>query len=399
MSTIKEQFKNPSFKRWRDIVDQNVAHNADEKTRLAQLTDTELRGLYQKWLASDAINPLTGEIPQTVDQVLWDNAGVIVSDYLSAHSKELKQRATPEGQAAAATQGAQTRVAQALQGGTKPLASDVKNAFSNSNLDPDFRQGLFSTLSQSGVNVDYSVLGSQFDLTTPIYGISGTRTQINRVFSNRDIAAGGPRTVDVATYATQPAGEWLRGLYQMDPSEVVDLQHQLWEKGWYPSDISSFDEIASGLIDSATLAAYQSALQRTAQVNLGTDNTVSLDAIIQRGDPDAKAKTKARYKTGGISAVTNPIETKAAYRSQYGALTGLAPTPEQAASFSASYRAQEEVANAQAARGAGTVTAPPSVGSAAEEYVREHQPTDVLGYGLLSRMNDFYSMLRSPTGT
>lgn len=198
----------------------------------------------------------------------------------------------------------------------------------------------------------------------------------------------------------KPAGEVIAGLYKMSPDDLARQQQVLFENGWYPPG-TNLEDIPLGRVDAATRSAFMAAMGESARFNAAQEDPErrkTLDEIIKGGDPDARRKEKEAAKSGITTRTMNPISVKEAARARGLALTGRVMSEDDQAAFAAYYRGLEDEANAAergAAAGGGDVVAAPGVADAADAWMRERDPAGVHGFGMLSRYNEFMSMLSS----
>lgn len=174
-----------------------------------------------------------------------------------------------------------------------------------------------------------------------------------------------------------------------DPKSIIDLQKQLIAAG-----LINAKDVRPGVWDTKAASAYRTVL---AFANAsGTYAHAAMQYLVENpslGDLQGPQKP--------VHQITNPADAKEAFRQAAQKLTGGdLPAGEQGfADWYASKERQSAAAAdaASAANAGGTVAAAPSLGTAAEDFVREHNKEQTLNYGAASRMLQFYDMLRSPT--
>lgn len=183
-----------------------------------------------------------------------------------------------------------------------------------------------------------------------------------------------------------PGDEWAPA---NDPDSIINIQQQMIQAGLLdPKDVRP------GVWDTTCATAYRQVLA-LANATASTDKTAlrwlashpTLGSQEDQGD-------------GRVYSITNPEDTKAAYANAALSLTGKGGG--EADQFTSAYQQQERdaiAANENAIKeGGGTTTSAPSLGTAAETYVKEKDPASVIAYGAASRMMEFYNMLDSATG-
>lgn len=196
---------------------------------------------------------------------------------------------------------------------------------------------------------------------------------------------------------TQSADAWLKGLYQMAPTALAELQHRLWSQGWYAgTKITDPAMIRYGQPDAATLTAYVSVLSEAARYHYA-GKRIGIDGVIDLGSP-LKEQAKAQ---GAPFEKTNPANLSAALRTQAQQDLGRDATPAETAAFQQQYLSQEEAARRElisagiANRTEGVTTAgDPS--AAAQQFLDTHNLADRIAYGAATRQQMFYSLLKSP---
>lgn len=202
----------------------------------------------------------------------------------------------------------------------------------------------------------------------------------------------------VPSYTTQQtADEWLGSLYKMSPTDLAEVQHKLWQQGWYEgTNATNEAQVNYGRPDAATLEAYGLALAETARYNhAGRD--IGIDDVIKLGSP-----TKGQAKgTGSPFEKTNPADLKVALQSEAQQNLGRDVSDADVAAFSGQFLGQEDAARraligAQGANQTVGVTGTASPTAGADEYIDTHHLADKVAYGAAVRQQAFFSMLKSP---
>lgn len=145
-------------------------------------------------------------------------------------------------------------------------------------------------------------------------------------------------------------------------------------------------DVRVGVWDAASASAYQDVLAFANQNGLTANDALS----ILVSNPPLGGLKGAKAGGAGKAAVisyTNPADVQAGFRSTSQSMTGQEQDP---AAFQDYYHGLEAAAGHQTGS---SYTQAPSVGGAAEQYVLEHDPSQVLAYGTASRMQDFLSMV------
>ena len=131
-----------------------------------------------------------------------------------------------------------------------------------------------------------------------------------------------------------------------------------------------------GVWDEETKNAYKKVLEHANRKGVGMGE--AFGELMASPQVDLGAKEDVREPL--TIKTTNPNDLDAAYRETYFKLTGKAPTPEEARSFSAAYNGIEAQAQQQQydlAPTGGTVVAPPDPSSQAENTIRMAHAPDV----------------------
>lgn len=196
---------------------------------------------------------------------------------------------------------------------------------------------------------------------------------------------------------TQSADKWLKGLYTMSPQDLADLQHRLYDQGWYSGTKAVTPAmIQYGRPDAATLQAYGSVLAEGARYNAAGKH-ISINQVIDLGGTMDKAGG-----TGQPFEATNPADLESALRTESQQEIGRDPNAGDLSGYSDSYLGQEDAAR-RALVAAGTanatvgITGPPSPTAGADAYIESHNLADKVAYGAAVRQQAFFSMLKDPT--
>lgn len=174
-----------------------------------------------------------------------------------------------------------------------------------------------------------------------------------------------------------------------DPQSIPSLQTALVQAG-----LLNPKNVRPGVWDSASASAYRAAL---AFANVSGANVQdALGILIQNKKYGSAASAPGPY------ALLNPEDARSAYRTAAQNLTGHDPSTNEQQQFAAYYQSQERTAFNQKAvattGGALTDVSPPSVSTAAEDFVKQQDPQSVMAYGMASRAAEFQQMLGSATG-
>lgn len=194
----------------------------------------------------------------------------------------------------------------------------------------------------------------------------------------------------------QSADLWLKGLYKMSPQDLSQLQHRLWEQGWYSgTKVTNPNLIEYGRPDAATVQAYGEVLSETARYN-AAGKPINIDGVIGMGSP-----LKSVGGQGAPYATTNPADLKAALTSESQQLLGRDPTPQEVAAYSESFIPQEAAARramveAQIANTTTGVESAPTPTAGADQFIDTHDLQQKINYGTIARQQAFFSMLKSP---
>lgn len=273
---------------------------------------------------------------------------------------------------------------------TKP---DVASAASRANpgIDPALKAaldaagagGITSTISLwSGVDVD------------PDATVTG------KVFHRRHGGSFGryPTWVGSRDVVDQTADAWLKGLYTMAPQDLAELQHRLWDAGWYEGTKATDPSMVQyGRPDAATVQAYGLVLGETARYN-AAGKRIGIDGVIDTGSP---LKGMAGAGKGAPFSRTSRADLTSAIRAESENSIGRDLTPDEEARFAARYRADEEAASRQtiAANATNTtvgIDGPGSTSAEAAAFIDANNPADKAAYQAAVRQQAFYSMLKSP---
>lgn len=385
-----------SFDQWRRLLDQTYGSSKARKAQIGALSDAELHGLYDKVMRSDATATKTtsGGIPQTADQVLYDNTDAVVSPYLDAKSKA---SGAPKAAAPPPPTGAAGSSASARD------ASGTIGAFGAAlGLNPDqiakLQQG-FDAYAPDDVNL-FPGLG--IDLGAKVHGNEpGTRIKfgvndgLNHVGTFSHLGPEGP---DVE----KGAGQWLTGLYKLEPEQLSALQLKLWSQGWYKgTDIKDPSQLDFGHPDPATIQAYATVLQEAARYNKA-GQPLTIDSVIDMGAPAGLAAGK-QQREGRPFSPTSTADLMSAATTAAESAIGRDLSDAEKMHFAQHYIAAETTARRQgiAAADAGNdtaITGPGTPSAEADQYIDKEHLTDKVAYGAAVRQQAFYSLLDNPAG-
>jgi hypothetical protein len=127
---------------------------------------------------------------------------------------------------------------------------------------------------------------------------------------------------------------------------------------------------------------------------LGFANSQGLNAQqalqVYQSNPNLKQQQGPAYVE---PTFTNPVDVQSNFQNVSQALTGTEMSADQG--FAQAYHQQEA---ATGHTSGDSYTQAPNVQNAAQQYLIEHNPDDVRAYGVASRMNEFFNMLRTPAG-
>lgn len=146
-------------------------------------------------------------------------------------------------------------------------------------------------------------------------------------------------------------------------------------------------DVRRGVWDAASADAYKDVLAFANQQGVSASEALT---ILVSNPPGGKAGGAGGGGGGGRAAVisyTNPADLEATYSSTAQSLTGQ---EQQNPAFVDYYHGLESGAQHQTGT---NYTAPPSAGAAAQQYIEQNDPSQVLAYGTASRMQDFLSMI------
>jgi len=182
------------------------------------------------------------------------------------------------------------------------------------------------------------------------------------------------------SYQYVQGDEWGPGA---DLSSIPTIQAEMVAAG-----LLDKSDVRVGVWDAASADAYKSVLG-FAQSQAITP-TLALSILVSN-PPLGGTSGSGRGGGGGGAQTptyfTNPADVASQYRSTSAGLTGQEQDP---AAFQAYYHGLE----AQAGKQTGAnITRTPSVSGAAEQYLLNNDPQDVMAYGIASRMNTFLSMI------
>ncbi len=170
-----------------------------------------------------------------------------------------------------------------------------------------------------------------------------------------------------------------------DPESIGPLQEQLVQAG-----LLNPKNVVLGRWDTTSAAAYKTLLTTANAYGANKDDALT---YLMNTSPGVKGAS-----TGQAAKITNPEDSKAAFRAAAVKLTGGVSLPKaQQDAFAAWYQAQEK-AVVQAGNTAdpnGTYTDAPSLGTAAENYIMQHDKGDAVAYGMASRSQEFQDLLAS----
>lgn len=195
----------------------------------------------------------------------------------------------------------------------------------------------------------------------------------------------------------QSADAWLGSLYKMSPTDLAEVQHKLWQQGWYVGTNAKLEaQVNYGRPDAATLEAYGLALAETARYN-HAGKQIGIDDVIALGSP-----TKGQAKgLGAPFEKTNPADLRVALQSEAQQNIGHDLSSADVANEAGGFLGQEDAARraliaANAANQTVGVTGPASPTAAADDYIDTHHLADKVAYGAAVRQQAFFSMLKSP---
>lgn len=387
----------------------------------AAISDAEVQMLWHLYQGGKI--PGTSGITQNFDGHSGDDLAAAFTKARTYHTGVTDDPATPEGiryvlpssAAPASAAGTPTTAppATAAGGGGTPAPDAQSGLDAISAKVPGFAAFLKTPAGQQYANQlggsasDINLWGSSLDKNAPVLGkeqttvprfVPGSEHHIMGSGLNR---GGRGQTVDVSvisdTPVTKTAGDWLQGLYTMTPAQLLDLQHRLWDQGWYVSQkITDFGQLKAGSPDNATINAYGAVLAQAARYT-AVGKRIGIDGVIDLGSPDA-ATAKAQ---GQPFEKTNPADLAAGLRTQAQQELGRYATPAETAAFQQQYLGQEEAArreliSAGIANRTEGVTGPASVSGAAQQFIDTNAIADRIAYGAAQRQNEFYAMLKSP---
>lgn len=162
------------------------------------------------------------------------------------------------------------------------------------------------------------------------------------------------------------------------PSNVIPIQKALIAAG-----LLSDKRVRFGLWDEVSASAYLNVLGFANAYGLRAQD--ALRVLVDNPQQEA-------VRQAPTIAFTNPADVETGFQQISQNMTG---TEMPAADFQSYYRGLEE---AQAHESGSNYTQAPSVQGAATQYLIDKNPDDVRAYGVASRMNEFFSMLRTPAG-
>lgn len=318
----------------------------------------------------------------------------------SIEDNVLPMQAAAKAKTAGATADPSTGSAPApVTGGTPaPDAASALDAASKSG-DPALAAILQQTLGQGvggtvtlwsglGVDPDASVYGAVRPTKT-----SNTMDKTGRLVHGQGDSLGmGSGTIPT----TQTADKWLKGLYTMSPQDLADLQHRLYNQGWYKgTNVNTPEQIQYGRPDAATLQAYGSVLAEGARYN-AAGQKISINQVIDLGGTVGTADGK-----GTPFEATNPADLTAALKGEAQQELGRDPSTGDISNYQDEYLGQEDAARRQiiADQGSNTtegVTGPASPTAGADAYIDQHNLADKVAYGAAVRQQAFFDMLKSP---
>lgn len=231
--------------------------------------------------------------------------------------------------------------------------------------------GPAATVSPIGVPIDYKAPTSH----SVVIGVPGTvqRTSTENVYGT-----------PLLTNPYMPGDEFAPA---GDLNAIPIIQADMIAAG-----LLNKSDVRVGVWDAASASAYKDVLAFANQQGVSAQEALT---ILVSNPPLGKPGTG---RAGQVVSYTNPADIASGYQNVSQQLTGQEqPT----ADFQDYFHGQEAAANASAvgahnaALGGGTQSyvQPPSVSSAAQQYVLEHDPSQVLAYGVASRMGEFLSML------
>lgn len=180
-----------------------------------------------------------------------------------------------------------------------------------------------------------------------------------------------------------------------DSASILQMQQRLIQAGL----LKATDVRPGGLWDAKSANAYKIVL---AYANVHAMSATDALAYFQN-NPAAQAG----YNEPAPTPLTNPLTAESQVRGGGAHQTNTARdllgkdlSPAEAQDFAAKYQAQEIAArksfDAANLAGKPTSQAPPNLGAAADDYIKQNHLADSVAYGTASRMYDFFNMLKGP---
>lgn len=202
---------------------------------------------------------------------------------------------------------------------------------------------------------------------------------------------------------TQPAPMVLRSLFDMPKPELVALQTQMYDAGYY-GDVAK-DAIVFGSVDDRTWEAYGSLLQQTAQYNSAGRDMTWFELLDETQRLRKEQGTNLLANQGpkrapfvGRTTASEDIERIAQHVAT--SLTGENVDPGLVRSIIAQYQASEVSAQRQAygaEETGGVIEGAPSVEAFAAEQIEEANPLGTQAYAVADRVvGSFLDVIGSP---
>lgn len=197
------------------------------------------------------------------------------------------------------------------------------------------------------------------------------------------------------TYSTQSEAE--KDFYAMSPAELRSFQEKAFAAGLYGN--SDREDIAFGDYDEQTFAIWKSMVNRSAGFlarGVKKSPNEALDDAVKNA-PAGAGKGKKRDPLSG--QVSNPADIRKTVNDTALEVLGRKLSPKQLDEYVTLYQAQQRKAQEAAyanQEAGGFSTEMPSASAFAEEQLRSQHPDEAHAHGVISRADEFYSLLKSP---
>lgn len=199
----------------------------------------------------------------------------------------------------------------------------------------------------------------------------------------------GPGKAKTATISEQ-----LQSVFEMDEEEVKSIKMKLWLAGYYGKSMKLEDLGDLGQLNSDDVNALESVMVSAGRYWAGGKAITWQDLLDSYAEGHGKAQIDGLESGKAPRIFTSKEDLESTLRDTASKLLGRNPTSEEARAFAAGYYgAQQQAFDVRDSNGEGM--SEPTVGNAAEEFLRKTKPEEVKAVTAGDRMAEFYSLLNS----